>query len=373
MMKSILMAGLSLLLLSACTEDTEAPPPVDIGAGRVLVETHCAECHGLDGRGQKEGIPNLAAQPAEYLADALSAYRDGRRQHEELLEMAANMSDADIANLAGFYAGLPPLQIIAPQVAAEVPGSAYDEGQEVAAVCTECHGAGGYSVEPGVPSLAGQQPAYLIVSTQEYLDGSRGHAGKEEMLQGLKQVDIERMAMYFAAQSPAVREAPSFGDPRRGESLSSACADCHGDRGISQDPLVPNLAGQEPVYLVNSIKSYRDNQRQHEAMVADSSDSEIEDIAAYYSVQHAQAAGGDEPGADLKLVAKCDRCHGPAVGQSRMVAPQLDGQDREYLVEVMKAYRDKDRGSSMMHKMSANYSDATIEALADYYATHPPQ
>ena len=36
----------------------------------------------------------------------------------------------------------------------------------------------------------------------------------------------------------------------------------------------------------------------------------------------------------------------------------------------MKEYRDADRDNSMMHKMSANYSDEMIEALASYYASH---
>jgi cytochrome c553 len=324
----------------------------------------------MDGRGQKAGTPNLAAQPADYLVDALSAYRDGRRQHEPLQEMTSGMSDADIRNIAGYYAGLPPLSstVVDPESGADA--SDYHEGSEVAAICAECHGDNGYSQEPGIPSLAGQQPAYLILSTLEYVNGSRGHAEKETMLKGLKQVDIEKMAMYFAAQVPAVRVPPPFGDPLRGEPLSAACGDCHGPRGISEDPLIPNLAGQEPIYLVNAIRSYRDKHRQHEDMVVESSDDEIEDIAAYFSVQQAAAAADDDSQAMRQLVAKCDRCHGPAAGKSRMVVPSLNGQNREYLVEVMKAYRDNDRGSSMMHKMSANYSDETIEALATYYANH---
>ncbi|HLF32324.1 MAG TPA: c-type cytochrome [Xanthomonadales bacterium] len=360
-----------VLLLAACTDETEAPPLVaDIDAGRAMARAHCADCHGMDGRGEKARIPNLAAQPAGYLVDALSAYRDGRRQHESLQEMAAGMSDADIVNIAGYYSSLPPLQVIASSPAAQATGSSYAEGQDVAAICVDCHGENGDSLEPGIPSLAGQQPAYLILSTLEYVNGSRGHAEKETMLKGLKQVDIEKMAMYFAAQIPAVRVPPPFGDPQRGEPLSASCGDCHGARGISEDPLVPSLAGQEPVYLVNAIKSYRDNQRHHEDMVVDSSDSEIEDIAAYYSVQQAAAAADDDAQATRELVAKCDRCHGPATGKSRMVVPSLNGQNREYLMGVMKAYRDNDRGSSMMHKMSANYSDETIEALASYYTNH---
>lgn len=366
-MRNVLL-GVVVLLVAACSDQREpVEPTVDVAAGRDIAEASCADCHGMDGRGQKEGTPNLAAQPAAYLVDALSAYRDGRRHHEPLQEMTVGMSDADIANIAGYYSSLPPLQVIAGSPPGQAPGSSYEEGQDVAAICMDCHGANGDSNEPGIPSLAGQQPGYLILSTQEYVSGSRGHAEKEAMLKGLKEVDIERMAMYFAAQAPTARVAPPFGDPQRGGPLSAACGDCHGAQGISEDPLIPNLAGQEPTYLVNAIKSYRDRQRQHEDMVVESSDGEIEDIAAYYSVQQT-AADDNSQATTRELVAKCDRCHGPVTGKSRVVVPSLNGQNREYLVGVMKAYRDNDRGSSMMHKMSANYSDETIEALASHYA-----
>jgi cytochrome c553 len=237
-------------------------------------------------------------------------------------------------------------------------------------VCTECHGENGYSQEPGVPSLAGQQPAYMIVATGEYANGNRPHAAKEGMLKALSQVDVEKMAMYFAAQVPPVREAPSFGDVKRGETLSATCGDCHGPQGSSYDPLVPSLAGQEPVYLVNALKSYRDQVRKHEVMAVDMTDSAIEDVAAYYSVQQLHAAV-DKNLAVQELVNRCERCHGPTASNSRMVVPGLNGQKQEYLVEVLKAYRDSDRGSSLMHKMSANYSDETIEELASYYSSQP--
>jgi cytochrome c553 len=107
-------------------------------------------------------------------------------------------------------------------------------------------------------------------------------------------------------------------------------------------------------------------------MMTDKNDQEIEDIAAYYAVQEPQAAIGQSVPVK-ELAAKCDRCHGPAVGKTSMVVPSLQGQNRQYLVDVMKAYRDDDRGSSMMHKMSAEYSDEMIESIASYYAGHPPQ
>lgn len=367
------LAGVgALLMLGACSKEAETPPAGDVEAGKALVAEECAGCHGMDGRGEKSNIPNLAAQPAEYLADALNAYRDGRRHHAALEELAASLSDADIRNIAAYYASQPPLPVLEPTEHLNAAAALYDEGGKIAAICEKCHGEGGYSVEAGVPSLAGQQPAYLIASTQEYVKGNRGHAEKEEMLRGLEQLDIEKMAMYFASQIPPQREPPPFGDPQRGEPLTADCGECHGAHGVSRDPLVPSLAGQEPNYLVKAIKAYRDHERhQDEEMLAGQTDAEIEDIAAYYSVQQARAAADESPAME-ELAAKCDRCHGPPVGERKLVVPALNGQNREYLVKVMKAYRDDERGSRMMHKMSARYSDETIEAIAAYYANRAP-
>jgi cytochrome c553 len=367
-MKRLLIAAGVSLLIAGCGGDREpAPPAVDIEAGKSIVAANCTGCHSLDGAGKTAEIPNLAGQPADYLVEAMHAYREGVRHHAALKDLITGFSEVDIRNIAGYFAGLPP---VPPQGALPAGEVAYREGREFASVCVDCHGERGVSMSPGVPSLAGQQPAYLIVATQEYADGSRGHAGKEDMLKGLDEVDIEKMAMYFSAQAPSLREPPLFGDPQAGEARTAMCGSCHGARGVSHDPLVPNLAGQEPTYLVNAIQAYRDRERSHEDMVADKTDQEIEDIAAFYSVQAAGSLA--DTGEEIEsIVAKCNRCHSQVPGETTLVLPTLNGQKREYLLRVMKEYRDAERGSSMMHKMSSGYSDELLEQLADWYAAHP--
>ena len=353
-----------LAILTACTEDRQpVTSAADPEAGKAYVKAHCTGCHTLEGAGRTGEIPNLAAQPAEYLVEALVAYREGIRKHAALQGMITDATEADIQNIAAYFASLPPVH------AAPAAGdTVYDEGREFAAACVGCHGERGHSTTPGIPSLAGQHPAYLIVSTQEYARGNRGHVEKEAMLKGLNDVDIEKMAMYFAAQAPEPRQAPPFGDVEAGEPLTAICGSCHGPHGVSPDPLVPNLAGQEPSYLVNAIKAYRSLERSHEDMVTHKSDEEIENIAAWYSVQRADSSVEHSTPAD-QVIAKCQRCHGRAAGESSMVIPRLAGQNRDYLLRVMKEYRDEERGNSMMHKMSAGYSDQLLAEIADYYAS----
>ena len=100
------------------------------------------------------------------------------------------------------------------------------------------------------------------------------------------------------------------------------------------------------------------------------SDAQIRDIAAFYSVQKSQAA---ESGKTLvkDLTDRCDRCHNPGAEIAGMAVPKIRGQDRDYLVMALRAYRDGRRESSMMHNMSLPYSDSVIESLATAYASQP--
>ena len=369
-----LLTGIFVLLVLAGCSDERDPETVaaDTEAGQAFVKAHCTGCHTLEGGGKTDEIPNLAGQPEEYLVEAMNAYRDGTRKHSALKGLISGTSDADVRNIAAYFAGLPPVP--AAPAPPPVEDAVYDEGSQIAAACVQCHGERGTSDTPNVPNLAGQHPMYLIVATQEYASGARDNTEKEAMLSGLGNVDIEKMAMYFAAQRPEKRDPPPFGDPLAGEAQTAVCGSCHGTNGVSPDPMVPNLAGQEPNYLVNAIKAYRDHERNHQDMIAYKSDAEIEDIAAYYAVQ--AGASTVTNGTEVTdIVAKCDRCHGPAVGERTMVVPHLYGQKQDYLLRVMRQYRDERRGNSMMHAMSAGYSDAVLAEIAEYYATHeqPPQ
>ncbi len=77
----------------------------DVAAGKAKSAT-CAACHGKDGMATMPEYPNLAGQNAAYLEKSLEAYRDGSRGDPVMGPMARPLSDADIANLAAYYASL---------------------------------------------------------------------------------------------------------------------------------------------------------------------------------------------------------------------------------------------------------------------------
>lgn len=355
---------------SSVKSTPQTQPAADVAAGRVLAERECKGCHGLDGRGAAPAIPHLAAQRERYLLASIKAYEEGKRIHAALRDMAGRMSPADLRNVVGYYASLPPI--------ATTPGTGapvflpYEKGKALAAACSKCHGGDGNTTTPGMPSVAGQQPRYLVVAVQEYLNGVRKTDPMHSLLRRLSKLDVESLALYFASQTPAQRAAPSFGDPAAGEPLTAVCGGCHGSHGVSTDAATPNLAGQDARYLLNALKAYRKTRR-HESMetyVRDLSQQDIENIAAFYAIQKSRPA---EKGQTLvqELIEKCDRCHGANVDNTAMAVPKISGQDMDYLIMALRAYRDDRRESSMMHNMSLPYSDSIIESVSSHYASQP--
>ena len=82
------------------------------------------------------------------------------------------------------------------------------------------------------------------------------------------------------------RTAVAVGDAQTGAAKAAVCAACHGQSGISSNPLWPNLAGQQEAYLAKQIKAFRDGERTDVSMqpfVANLTDQDIEDLAAYYA------------------------------------------------------------------------------------------
>ncbi|MFR9720344.1 c-type cytochrome [Aeromonas diversa] len=68
----------------------------------------CAACHGVEGKAMIPGYPHLAGQSAQYTAKQLKAFRDGSRSDPLMAPLAKVLSDADIENLAAWYASLSP-------------------------------------------------------------------------------------------------------------------------------------------------------------------------------------------------------------------------------------------------------------------------
>jgi cytochrome c553 len=101
-MKRQILSALSAVALIAASNVAIAG---DAAAGKAKSAT-CAGCHGAAGISAVPTYPNLAGQKEAYMVKQLKAFKDGSRKEPTMNAMTKPLSDADIANLAAYYAGL---------------------------------------------------------------------------------------------------------------------------------------------------------------------------------------------------------------------------------------------------------------------------
>lgn len=95
------LAAAVLLVAASTTAGAQ-----DAKAGRAKASAQCAVCHGANGLSQHPEAPNLAGQVEMYVMKSLEDFRAGRRSNEMMTVVSKDLTDADIANLAAWYASI---------------------------------------------------------------------------------------------------------------------------------------------------------------------------------------------------------------------------------------------------------------------------
>jgi len=156
----------------------------------------CASCHGPQGISQAPNFPILAGQYSDYIERALKDYRSGERDNAIMKGFAANLSDADIRDLAAWFSSQSGLSGPANQSALR-----RRVRQLRPKTCSGCHGIPGmrnaYPVYR-VPKLRGQHAQYLIDALTAYKQGTRAHPTMQAQVAHLTDQDIAELAGIFA-------------------------------------------------------------------------------------------------------------------------------------------------------------------------------
>ncbi len=331
----------------------------------------CVGCHGADGNSINPDIPGLAGQDGRYLKIALQDYRDGGRKNALMKKAVAGFSDRKIDDLAAYYSRQIPASPVRGESSQPGVFDPLADGAKLAASCDGCHGKNGNGGQRGVPRLTGLAADYLFAATRAYQGGERENETMRMFTRTLSDVAIEKVSLFYATQVPTENGQLGKGDASAGARIGAACGACHGEKGVSSDPKVPSLAGQDAAYLASAIREYASGKRHHEAMsdaVEGLEERAIDDVATWYA-----ALSGVRPEVRLpeppgRWVMKCDRCHGPAGYSEQPDTPIISGQVESYLIESLIAYREGTRRHSMMNAMLSGMSLSEITALAAYYA-----
>jgi cytochrome c553 len=183
----------------------------------------------------------------------------------------------------------------------------------------------------------------------------------------------------LSAAQPQPLSAPAAfnpADPARGKALSEICVTCHGVEGqTAGDPpfRVPMLAGQRPEVIFQSLRDYKSGRRVSDVMapnVAELSEQDMRDLAAYLSAGGPQLPGSHDQGswAHEKVRRDCTACHGESGMGVMPGVPVLTGQHADYLEYSLRTYRDGRRKDATMAKVAAKLSDQDIRRLAVYFS-----
>lgn len=157
-----------------------------------------------------------------------------------------------------------------------------EDGATKAAICVACHGPNGNSSVAEWPNLAGQSAVYIAEQVRLFKAKARVNPVMQPIVDPLTDQDIDDIAVYFEAQTPAGLEAdPSYW--QAGETLYKAgdasrnipaCVACHGPVGRGNlGAGYPALRAQHSVYTVKQLNDFANGVR-YPAPAADAPASE---------------------------------------------------------------------------------------------------
>jgi cytochrome c553 len=102
-------------------------------------------------------------------------------------------------------------------------------------------------------------------------------------------------SLAASAQAPAA--APKAGDAAAGKNKVYQCQGCHGVADwktvFPETYRVPKLGGQKPGYIVAALRAYKSGERDFatmRGMVADMTEQDMADVAAYYGASNVTTA-----------------------------------------------------------------------------------
>ena len=194
------------------------------------------------------------------------------------------------------------------------------------------------------------------------------------LAQSSKRAPIDLSARFAQVQADPELSAKLLSTGRK---VAAVCANCHGEGGNSVKPDIPNLAGQNPAYLLEQVRQFADGRRRDmfmEGMIRAMNSDEKVGMVLFYSAQQVVHT----PTTNAALAAKgqeyfnklCFRCHGTD-GRGSAQFPRIAGQQANYLTETLKRYRagGGKRADSVMVTNTKDMSDADISAVVAFVSS----
>ena len=237
----------------------EHPPlPPIVGHGRSPHVVACTLCHLPNGNGHPESA-SISGLPVPYIIEQMHAFRDGERTNiraPAMIEMALDISEAELRDAAAYFARIPKAQ----QQWIRVVETSRAPANHV--------GAGGARFfDKGAETMPVPPDMIYEVAESEQVELRNDHVGFVD---------------YVPAGSLAKGRIVAMGN--HGQMRS--CGSCHGDDYRGHED-APRIAGRSAYYLVRQLADMRSGVRKGAALgrmkeiIGKLSDADIVNVAAY--------------------------------------------------------------------------------------------
>ncbi len=191
--------------------------------------------------------------------------------------------------------------------------------------------------------------------------------------------DVSEMAQIRAELDERIAEIKGNEEEHQrlmeeGRNRTVLCRTCHGLDGEAVKPGTPNLAGQNPSYIVDQFHRFADGRRYDFLMsnLAKTFDhEETVNIALYYSDLDGVSSGGGNPAlmdqGQALYEERCASCHGDD-GRGQEGYARLAGQQYDYLVKMLHEFKDRTgrRFNPWMSGVALKLNEEQIQAVSTY-------
>jgi cytochrome c553 len=160
----------------AFAAEAKASAKPDLAKGQLTSTNVCGACHTADGSRGSPANPILQGQHPEYLAKQLAEFKAGKRVNAIMQGMSATLSEADMKNVAAFYASKEAKPGFAKNKDLVALGEKIYRGgiaDRNIPACAGCHSPSGAGLPAQYPRLAGQHADYTEAQLLAFRGGVR--------------------------------------------------------------------------------------------------------------------------------------------------------------------------------------------------------
>ena len=192
----------ALIAAPVWANEAAAPAKPDLAKGQELSTNVCAACHTADGSRGLPTNPILQGQHAEYLLKQLTEFKAGKRANAIMNGMAAPLSEADMKNVAAFYASKQAKPGFAKNKDTVLLGEKIYRGgiaEKQVPACAGCHSPTGAGIPAQYPRIGGQHHDYLKLQMESFRSGLRANSVQMQSIAArMSDKEIAAVSDYIA-------------------------------------------------------------------------------------------------------------------------------------------------------------------------------